>query len=76
MKTYSHDYTKPAEVDILLYSATRLLANECYDAAAIRIYEARELLQQYLAQDNMIEDDDLADGWVRMSEITDTGIIQ
>lgn len=75
MKTYSHDYTKPTEVDILLYSATRLLANDCYDAAAVRIYEARELLQQYLAQDNMIEDDDVADGWVKMSDIEKLGLL-
>lgn len=75
MKTYSHDYTKPTEVDILLYSATRLLANECYDAAAVRIYEARELLMQYLAEDNMVEDDDVADGWVKMSDIEKLGLL-
>lgn len=69
MKTFSHDYTKPSEVDSLLYSASRLIANECYDTAAERINEARELLQQYLAQDNMVEDDDVADGWVKMSDI-------
>ena len=56
MKQYSHDYTKPSEVDSLLYSATRLMANECYDAAVERINEARQLLQEYLAQDNMVED--------------------
>ena len=44
MKQYSHDYTKPSEVDSLLYSATRLMANECYDAAVERINEARQLL--------------------------------
>lgn len=75
MKTYSHDYTKPTEVDILLYSATRLLANKCYDAAAVRIYEARELLMQYLAEDNMVEDDDVADGWVKMSDIEKLGLL-
>lgn len=75
MKTYSHDYTKPAEVDILLYSATRLLANECYDTAAERINAARELIQQYLAGDNMVEDDDVADGWVKMSDIEKLGLL-
>lgn len=69
MKQYSHDYTKPSEAESLLYSATRLIANECYDAAVERINEARQLLQEYLAQDNMFEDDDVADGWVKAHEV-------
>lgn len=69
MKQYSHDYTKPSEVDSLLYSATRLMANECYDAALERIYEARLLQQVYLAHDNMVVDDDVADGWVKAHEV-------
>lgn len=68
MQQYSHDYTKPSEASESLYSATRLMANECYDAALERINEARELLQQYLAQDNMLPDNDVSDGWVRHSE--------
>ena len=69
MKQYSHDYTKPSEADSLLYSATRLMANECYDAAVERINEARQLLQEYLAKDNMVEDNDVADGWVKTSDV-------
>ncbi len=69
MKQYSHDYTKVAEAERTLYSAQRLIANECYDAALKRIIEARELLQIYLSQDNMIEDDDVADGWVEAHEV-------
>lgn len=68
MKQYSHDYTKPNEADSLLYRATRLIANECYDAATERINEARQLLQEYLAQDNMVPDDDTENGWVRHLE--------
>jgi len=69
MKKYIHDYTKPSEVESLLYSATRLMANECYDTAVERINEARQLLQEYLAHDNIIEDGDVADGWVKASEV-------
>lgn len=69
MKHYSHDYTNVSEVESLLYRATRLMANECYDAATERINEARQLLQEYLAQDNMVEDDDVADGWVKASDV-------
>lgn len=68
MKQYSHDYRKPSEVENLLYSATRLMANDCYDAAKDCINEARQLLQEYLAADNMVEDDDVADGWVKAND--------
>ena len=69
MRKYSHDYTKVCEAESMLYRATRLIANGCYDAAVERINEARLLLQEYLAQDNMVEDDDVADGWVKASEV-------
>lgn len=69
MKQYSHDYTKVAEAESLLYSATRLMANECWDAALERINEVRQLLQEYLAHDNMVEDNDVADGWVRACDV-------
>lgn len=69
MKQYSHNYTKPSQAESLLYSATRLMANECYDAAVERINEARQLLQEYLAYDNMVEDDDVADGWVKAHDV-------
>lgn len=59
MKRYIHDYTKPAEAESLLYSAQRLLANDCIQDAEKRIIEAREILQTYLAQDNEIEEEDI-----------------
>lgn len=58
MKIYIHDYSKPSEAEGLLYRATRLMANECCDAAVERIKEARQILQKYLAEDNMIIDRD------------------
>lgn len=68
MKTYGIDYTKISEAESTLYSATRLMANDCPDAALERIKEARKLLQEFLNQDNLIEDPDLADGLVRQSD--------
>lgn len=68
MQQFSHDYTKVSEALKSLYSATRFIANDCYDAALQRINEARTILSEYLAQDNMIPDNDVADGWVRHSE--------
>ena len=59
MKRKIHDYTKPAEAESLLYSAQRLIANDCIYDAQIRIGEAREILQKYLSEDNEIWEDDL-----------------
>ena len=69
MKTYRLDYTKISEAESSLYSATRLMANDCMDAALERIEEARKLLQEFLNADNLVEDDDLADGLVRRSDV-------
>ncbi len=68
MQQFRHDYTKVSEALESLYSATRLIANECYDAALQRINEARTTLGEYLAQDNMFPDNDVFDGWIRHSE--------
>lgn len=68
MKTYSHDYTKPSKVESLLYEAMQLMAKGCNDSAKDSINEARQLLQEYLAQDNMVADDDVADGWVKAKD--------
>ena len=69
MIQYSHDYTLVQEAMDLLYSATRLHANECYREALDRINEARTTLNLYLSKDNMVPDDDTADGWVRASDL-------
>lgn len=71
MKRYTHDYSKPSAAESVLYSATRLMANESYDAALERINEARTILQQYLAQDNMIQDEEVEGCYVRYQDITD-----
>lgn len=57
MKRKIHDYTKPAKAESVLYNAQRLIANDCIYDAEKRIIEAREILQQYLSQDNEIEED-------------------
>lgn len=69
MIQYSHDYTLVQEAMDLLYSATRLHANECYREALDRINEARTTLNLYLSKDNMVPDDDTADGWVRANDM-------
>lgn len=59
MKRKFHDYTKPAKAESLLYSAQRLIANDCIHDAEKRITEARQILQEYLSLDNEIWEDDL-----------------
>lgn len=59
MKRKIHDYTKPAKAESLLYSAQRLIANDCIYDAEKRIIEARQILQEYLSLDNEIEEDDV-----------------
>lgn len=44
------------------------MANDCPDAAMERIEEARKLLLEFLNQENLVEDNDLADGLVRQME--------
>jgi hypothetical protein len=69
MQKYTPDYTLIREAIDSLYSATRLHANECYPAVLDRINEARTLLTQYLAQDNMVPDDDTYDGYYKAIEV-------
>lgn len=69
MKRYNHDYSKVAEVDSLLYRALWLMNAKSYDDAMQSIYEARELLWKYRSADNMVEDNDAADGWVRSRDV-------
>lgn len=69
MKTYSHDYTIPAQVNHNLHLALFALAADNTGMAEVLLKQARNWMDQYLAQDNMFEDDDVADGWVKMSDI-------
>lgn len=71
MKHYSHDYTKVSAAESHLYEAQKLIdaklgAFGSYEAWR-HIAHARRLLQEYLSEDNMVEDDDV-DGWVKASE--------
>ena len=68
MKTYSIDHAKISKAVKSLNSAESLMTNDCIDAAQERIEEARKLLQEFLNEDNLVEDPGLADGLVRKSE--------
>lgn len=69
MKTYSHDYTIPALVNHNIHLALFELHSDNFNLAEELLMQARNLLDQYLSQDNMVEDDDVADGYVKMTDI-------
>ena len=70
MKIYTHDYTKPSKAESLLYEAQQLLASDNSAEALQRVNGARELLDEYLAKDNIVEDGD-AYGFIKQSETFD-----
>lgn len=69
MKIYTHDYTLPSQVASQLYNAEQQLLQNDTQSALAAILCARELLDSYLAQDNMVEDDD-AEGWVKLTDLS------
>ena len=69
MQKYSHDYTLVSEAESHLYAAQQLEAHEQPEEAWKHIADARQKLQQYLSQDNMVPDDDVYDGWYKASDV-------
>lgn len=68
MKQYTHDYTLPSLAESLLQTADEAIRLEDYDKALKLTNDARQTLQQYLSRDNMVEDGDVEDGWVRYND--------
>jgi hypothetical protein len=66
---YAHDYELPAEAEVHLHAAHKLLADGHPGEALEEIAEARAKLTKYLSQDNMILEDDTANPWVRFGDI-------
>ena len=69
MKIYAHDYTLPSQAEDQMYLAYKALGMDDTQSAMQAINKARYLLNSYLAQDNMVEDDDV-DGWVKLSDLS------
>lgn len=67
MKTYTFDYTLPAEAEKMAHQAFLM----CQDEEMKKLLEETVMkLRQFLAQDNMVEDED-CEGWVRRWEAED-----
>lgn len=75
MKTYSHDYTIPAQVMMNLHLVLLELRDDNLDTVEKLLMQSRNLLDIYLANENMVEDDDVADGWVKMTDIENLGLL-
>lgn len=69
MQKYTHDYTLPAEAESLLRKAEEQLRLYNQQHATALIGQARQVLQKYLSQDNMIPDNDVEPGWVKASDL-------
>lgn len=68
MIIYSHNYSLPAKVSELLYNAYHASRQGRTSDAEDIILVARVLLEKYLSTDNMVPDDDCADGWIRRQD--------
>lgn len=72
MKIYTQDYTLPFFVNALLALASEKIRQDNIQDAERLLEDARDKLDQYLSQDNMIPDDD-AEGWIRSSDLLGDG---
>lgn len=70
MKIYNHSYLLPGEAEKRLYEAQQLLKSDNRKEALQRVNEARALLVEYLAKDNVEEIKD-GTGFLRQSETFD-----
>ena len=70
MKLYNHSYLLPGEAEKRLYEAQQLLKSDNRKEALQRVNEARALLVEYLAKDNVEEIKD-GTGFLRQSETFD-----
>ena len=69
MKRYTHDYTKAAKANEYMYAALHYARREDYTNCAAQILNARRLMDEYLASENMIADEDTAYGWYKTEEV-------
>lgn len=69
MKRYTHDYTKAAVAHEYMYFAYLAARTGDKDRAVKHILNARQLMDEYLASDNMVPSEAIAYGWYRAEEV-------
>ncbi|MCR5065122.1 MAG: hypothetical protein K6A67_05060 [Bacteroidales bacterium] len=58
MKKYTHDYTLPSKANSILCEAQEAMRHDDTQTAERLIGKARQVLDIYLAEDNMIPDEE------------------
>lgn len=69
MKKYYHDYRLPRQALGTLTRASDLFRQDGLTTASDYVDRARSILDEYLSQDNMVEDDDVYPGWIRATDL-------
>lgn len=69
MKRYTHDYTKAAKANAYMYAALQEARRVNLAGVVEQILNARWLMDEYLASDNMVPSEDIAFGWYRAEEV-------
>lgn len=69
MKRYTHDYTKAAKANAHMYAALQEARRDNLPGSIKQILNARRLMDEYLASDNMLPDEDTAHGWYNPDEV-------
>lgn len=69
MKRYTHDYTKAAAANENIHFALLDIRLGDMNTARRHILIARQLMDEYLASDNMVPDEDIEFGWYRAEEV-------
>lgn len=69
MQKYTHDYTKAAQANTHMYAALYYARREDLTNCVAQILAARQLMDEYLASENMVPDEDIAFGWYRAEEV-------
>lgn len=70
MKIYILDYSKTSEALVFLNNAQLFLSQDRYGLAENAIVKARDLIQDFIRTDHMVEDPNVC-GWVRLSDHLD-----
>lgn len=75
MKRYSFNYELAAQASSILYHAQQCAAREQWLAVTKCIDSARVTLDRFLAQDNMVEDNDCCDFYIKATDLPDDDAI-
>lgn len=71
MKRFSFNYELAAQAERFLYEAQQCAARDQWQAMTKCVDVARNTLQKFLAQDNLVEEHDFHDGYISANQLPD-----